>query len=420
MAETVQVHRYPNGLTLIHEETPGWKGMAMGAFIRAGARDESDAQSGSAHFLEHMLFKGTRKRPGREIVQKIEEAGGDFNAYTTSEYTCFHLFLLNRDWALGAELLQEVLREPVFPKSEFEKERKVVLQELAGAPEVPEEFAFDLLFEKLYKGEGLGRRILGKRALVRKTDLKEVKRFYKTHYRPDRIILSVAGVVEFEAVKAAFSAWGEDPLPKTKSIRKKTTSIETGRWWLTQESEQAHLIWAFNAFPIGDPDDLILSMWTHDLGSGMSSQLFDEVREKRGLAYQVSASVYPATDSGLLVFYLATARSKAGEGSRVMQQLFERWKSEPLTEKRLQSLKRNFTGFLLLSSEGADARMMTNGYHELYYRKHPQLEEVCQRVEEASLSDFKRVADRILSSNPGFLGLGPKALPGTRPTKRSL
>ena len=184
-----------NGLTVLTERLPGFKTLSIGIWVRAGTRHEKPREAGISHFLEHMVFKGTEKRTSAEITREVERVGGEFNAFTTREFTCFHITLLNRDLELGMEILSDILMGSTFDAEEFEREKKVILQEIAMVEEAPEEVAQDLYYELLYGKHGLGRSILGTENSVRKMKRADLLRYFRKHYRPDNMIVSVAGDV---------------------------------------------------------------------------------------------------------------------------------------------------------------------------------------------------------------------------------
>ncbi|MFN7685613.1 MAG: M16 family metallopeptidase, partial [Oligoflexia bacterium] len=292
----IQRSTFSNGLTLVTERVSGFRGLSIGIWVRVGTRNESSREAGLSHFLEHMLFKGTESRTALGIAREVDRAGGEFNAFTTREYTCFHLNLLARDFELGLDILSDILLNSVFEPAELERERKVILQEIAMVEESPEEIAHDLYLENIYGRSGLGKSILGSLNRIRKLKRADVLKFFRKHYRPDQVVFAVAGDVSHAELKRNLSKvgrgfWpGRKPPPAKLPQAQSTPAFRRGTWWVRKQTEQVHVIWGVQGPKQQSHDRVAAYLLSTYLGGGMSSQLFQEIREKHGLAYTVYSS----------------------------------------------------------------------------------------------------------------------------------
>jgi predicted Zn-dependent peptidase len=325
---SVQITRLDNGIHVITHDLPHLETVSLGIWVRAGARDEAEAQNGIAHFLEHMAFKGTHKRSAMQIAQDIENVGGDINASTSMETTGYYARVLKEDWRLGLDILSDILTDPVFDREEVERERDVILQEIAAANDTPDDLVFDLAQAAAYPGHALGRPILGPSGQVAGYDADAMMTYRLANYAGERIVVAAAGRIEHEAlVQEAARLLGS--IPGAAAPARTAPAFGGGASLAERPLDQAHIVLTFPGVGYHDDDVYVMQVLSVLLGGGMSSRLFQEVREKRGLCYSVFSCTSAYEDSGLFSVYAATAPGKADELTRVtsdtMMSVLDRW-----------------------------------------------------------------------------------------------
>lgn len=409
---------FDNGLTLLTERLSDYRSLSIGVWVKTGARHESPSEAGLSHYLEHMLFKGTASRTALEIARAVDRVGGEFNAFTAREYTCFHILLLDRDVDLGLDILSDVMLNSDFNAEEFERERKVILQEIAMVDESPEELAYDLFFDRIFPRHGLGRPILGSETGIKRMKRGDMLRFFRKHYRPDQVILSVAGDVSHDYVKKKIgglirAAWpgrpaagraarpdrGGEPAPK----------IKPGCWWAVRPTEQVHLIWGIEGLPYASKDRFAALLLNIYLGGGMSSSLFQEIREKKGLAYTVYSSLSPYSDSGVFTVYAATGMNQVALCLRLIEECVEQVRKDLLPDDEIQMIKDNLKGTVLLSSDNVESRMSAIAKAEIFLGEYHDPEKICAQIDAVTAADIRRVARKLFAQDGrSVLLLGPK------------
>ena len=240
---------FENGLTLVTERQSEFRSLSMGVWVKTGTRHENVNEWGVSHFLEHMLFKGTQNRSALQIAREVDQVGGEFNAFTARDHTCFHLLLLDRDCDLGLDILTDVLLNSEFRKDELERERRVIFQEVSMVQESPEELVHDLFFAGVYRGHGLGLPILGTPESIQKMQRKDLIRFFRRNYRPDQLVVAVAGNIEHETIRKKLNRMGRKTGWPPTSLRDLEASVflpptfQSGFEWMVKPTEQVHLVW---------------------------------------------------------------------------------------------------------------------------------------------------------------------------------
>jgi hypothetical protein len=417
MRHEAKKHIYPNGLTLIVDEAPQLKSVAIGAWVKTGSRYEARESWGMCHFLEHMIFKGSEKRGAAEISKDVDRVGGDFNAFTSREHTCFHFYLPFQEVSLGATLLKEILFKPLFAKKEIEKERQVVLQEIAMTKESPEEDSFDRFLEKSYGNHPLGRNILGTAESVQSLDRKKVSRFFHEHYRPENMVLAVSGAITFEKAKREFSLIGESTWPgrdKARDLKpawgaNPPDGTEPGFWWMNEKSEQAHVVYGFSAPVKNQKERVISTMIQQHLGGGMSSVLFDQIREKKGWAYTVYASAIQFLDTSNFSIYAGVKSDKVLGTLKVMTQELHKVAREGIPLQDLKRIKDSLVYSYELSLESSESRMMTISSSELFFKKGFTFKAYEELIRSIRVSDTQELMQEwIKNHRPTVLVLSQK------------
>jgi predicted Zn-dependent peptidase len=412
---------FHNGLTLLTERHPEYRSISLGAWVKVGTRHERPRESGVSHFLEHMLFKGTEGRSALDIAREVDQVGGDFNAFTAREYTCFHLLLLSRDTDLGLKILGDVILNSNFESEELERERKVILQEIAMVEEAPEELVHDIFFELAYSSggsHGLGRPILGSESSIRRLKRREILGFFRKHYRPDQLIISIAGNISHDKVVRKLRSlisqpsWPGRPegkiTPKSMGYEK-APKVREGCWWVVRPTEQVHVVWAVQGTTYDHVDRFPAFLLNAYLGGGMSSQLYQEIREKKGLAYSVYSSLSAFKDSGVFSVYAATSMNQVGTCLRLIEESAYRLQRELLPESEIKVIRDYLKGTILLSADSVENRMESIAKNEIFMGKYVSVDEVCKMIDAVTPQDLRRVARKFFKPDRrSLLFLGPK------------
>ena len=423
MAYRVKKTTLKNGLTVITERFPGTKTLSVGVWVKAGTRQERSNEAGIYHFLEHMVFKGTQKRTAAEITRQVERVGGEFNAFTTREYTCFHVTLMNRDLELGVDILGNIILDSAFDPEELERERKVILQELAMVAETPEEISQDLYFELIYGTHGLGKSILGSENSVRKMKRSDLLRYFRKHYRPDNLIVSVVGNVPHNRVMRAVGGlskrnWPGRPkkrLTKREEGFAPAPKIREGLWWIPRKTEQAHVVWGVETPKYTSRDQAAIVAIAAYLGGGMSSHLFQEIREKKGMAYTVYSNLQTFFDSGVLTIYVGCPMKQSPVALRLIEDAVIKLCTQKLPEEELDDVKESLKGTLVLGSDSSEAQMQGNAVDEIYFGEIHSTEAMCEDIDAITPADVRRVAKKLFGAGRrSILVYGPRPSPAVR------
>ncbi len=351
---SVRVSTLPNGLTVISHDLEHLETVALGLWVWAGSRDERKDEAGLAHFLEHMAFKGTKRRSAYEIVAAIEDRGGDLNATTTAEYTGYTAHVLADDWAVALDVIADIVCEPVFDPHEMERERGVILQEIAAANDDPEDVAFSQADRLAFLDHPLGRPILGTPEVVTRLTPEDLAAFRARHYGARRMVLTAAGRIDHEALLDEAGRLLSS-IPTGHAARRERPIFHPGEAATSRPQDQAHIVLAW-PFP-GYRDDAIWTaiMLSSILGGGMSSRLFQELREKRGLCYSTYSYRTSFADAGALYLYAATAPQRAEEASALMLKVAQELQ-EDIRPQELARAQAQARAALVMELESASAR----------------------------------------------------------------
>ena len=391
-----------NGTVLLTEKASHFQSLAIGVWVKGGSRHETKAQAGLAHFLEHMMFKGTGKRSALDIAKDVDVVGGDFNAMTTREYTCFHLTLPAKEVDFALELLSDIIRDSRFDPVEIERERLVVLQEMAMVEESPEEWVHEVMFEKAFGKHPLGRPILGSEKVLKSFKREDVQEYFLQHYYSRNIVITMAGNLDHEDCTRKLNRLLGDftgkrrPLPRESLAAPKFTP---GLTTIRRDTDQAHLSIACEAYPIDHKNRLAVFLLNAFLGGNMSSALFQEIREQRGYAYTVYSSLAPFTDCGLLGMYVATSPKQAKECLRLMRLQVDRLRASPLSQEDILIAKNSVKSAVLMGSDSMESRMFTLAKSELFFERQVSDEEICEMIDEVSSEQIWAVARELFGKN---------------------
>ncbi|HWO69869.1 MAG TPA: pitrilysin family protein [Actinomycetota bacterium] len=406
---------FASGLRVVTERMPGVRSVALGFWVLAGSRDERPAISGASHFLEHLLFKGTRRRSARDIAEAFDAVGGDVNAFTAKEYTCFYARILDRDLPMAVDHLCDMLEHSLLRPEDVESERRVILEEIHMHEDTPDELIHDLFNEALWPGHPLGRPVLGTRASVQSATRGQIRRFYRRHYVPGNLVVVATGSVDHDrllellAASMAVGPVRSDGEPTGWNLRAggraPTPSGETVV--VRRKTEQAHIVLGTNGLARTDPDRFAFGIVNGAVGGGMSSRLFQRVREERGLAYSVYSYHTMYTEAGVFAAYAGTTPARAPDVIALMRAELEDVAEGGLTEEEFERAKGHVKGSLVLSLEDPASRMSRLGKSEISHGEILTVSQVLRRIEDVTLDDARRAAKRVLSQPLTLTVIGP-------------
>jgi predicted Zn-dependent peptidase len=397
------------GVRLVAEPMPHVRSVSIGMWIDVGSRDETDDIAGADHFLEHMLFKGTDRRTARDIANTFDAIGGEINAYSAREHTCCYARVLGSDLPLAVDVLCDMFRNAVLRQEDFESEKRVILEEIRMAADVPEDRVHDLFSETSWPAHPLGRSVLGTADTVGSLTRDRLNAFYHEGYTSDRLVVAVAGDVD----TGALSKLLVDAL-EPGAARRRRTAGETPAFgatraaYETRPSEQVNVVLGFEAMGRKDPDRYALSVLSVLYGGGMSSRLFQEVREKRGLAYSVYSHEHLHLETGTFTIYVGTQESTVDEVLRIVRDEATKVVGGEVTDEEVERAKGHLRGGLVLGMDDPGGRMSRLGRSELLHGEVLTVDELLDRVDGVSTEDVARVAKRIFAGGGAALAcVGP-------------
>jgi predicted Zn-dependent peptidase len=371
-----------NGIRVITEEIPYLKSVSIGVWVATGSRDEQPSENGVSHFIEHLLFKGTERRTAFDIAKEIDSVGGTLNAFTGREYTCFYAKVIYKNLPLAIDLLSDIFLHSLMDDKDVEKERMVILQEIKMVEDTPDDYVHDLFNRVCWGKHPLGFPIFGTSELVQSFTRDQIYQFLKENYQPNRIIICAAGNLEHqEVVDRIGETFGQLPKSNTARERLRPRSISTTNIW-KRELEQVHFCLGTKGLRYNHSLRFASYLLNTILGGGMSSRLFQEIRENRGLAYSVYSYLPAYIDSGLVVVYAGTNESSFQEAIELILKEFNRLKAEPFKNGELETAKEQLKGNLLLSLESSDNLMTRLAKNEIYFGSHLPVEKVLEGIDE--------------------------------------
>lgn len=373
-----------NGVRVVTEAHPGFRSTSVGLFVDLGTRDEPENLVGATHFVEHLVFKGTEKRSAFEIAESLELVGGDLNAYTTRELTCFHAHSLKEDLPLSVDILCDLVTNALFDPEEFERERQVILQEIDMSKDDLEEFILDRYFEKAFAGHPLSRWITGTKTTLMGIDRDALFDYYKKNYCGSRIVLAAAGSVDHdEIVEVAQKALGS--LPKGEPMnRQGRPTIETFTHFEPRNSEQVHLLYGLPSAPFVDKERFDAFIFNNIIGGGVTSRLYQKVREKGGLVYSIYSYLQTMVEHGLLLIYAGASEATHMEVAQLIQNELKEIGSKPPSEEEVESFKRQLKGQILLGADDMENRMNSIGVNEHVFGEYRPVEMIIDEISQVN------------------------------------
>ena len=411
---TVRKTVHPSGLRIVTEEIPNVRSAAFGIWVNVGSRDESPKVAGASHFLEHLLFKGTKTRTALEISAAIEAVGGEMNAFTSKEYTCFYARVIDTDLPLAIDVISDLITSSIGRPEDVESERKVVLEEISMRDDDPSDLVHDLFSETFFGDTPIGRPILGTVQSINEMSRNAVFNYYKKKYLPEEIVISIAGDIKHQKViDQVIKAMSQDDFlgssKNLSSMRASTSVKRKGQQvgLIHRKTEQAHLFLGVDGVARDDERRFAMSVLSAALGGGMSSRLFQEVREKRGLAYSVYSYAQQFAGTGMLGFYAGCTPQKTTEVIRIIREILNDVAVNGLTHEELLRAQGAVRGTLVLSQEDTGSRMSRIGKSELVHGEILGFDEILGAISAVTSSDIRELASEFLTKSPTLAIVGP-------------
>ena len=399
MAPTIDKTSLKNGIRILSLKMPHTRSVSMGVWVNVGARDEKPAESGLSHFIEHMIFKGTRRRSAYQIAKEFDAIGGHTNAFTTMENTCYHGKVMDTHMDTMVDILSDIFLNSVFDPLEIEKERPVILQEIKMVKESPDEYVHLLSGQNFWGDNPLGRSILGRQENIIQFNADQVKNYFHRLYQPDRIVVSVAGNIDHTHLTDRLGPAFESIEPGNDISARITPQSQGLVNIYYQDLEQVHICLSTPGLSIKDPRRYACSLLNTILGGNMSSRLFQEIREKRGLAYTVYSFMMSHMDTGMCGIYLAVDPAKALETTALVLNELDRLSSKPVSSAELEGAVEYTKGSLLLASESNENQMVRSAQNEIHFQRDITLQEVIEQVEAVTAADLLALSKSVFIRN---------------------
>ena len=416
---TLQLTTLPNGFRIVTEHMPGLKSASAGVWVMAGGRHEKSAQNGIAHFLEHMAFKGTKRRSSLQIAEEIEDVGGYINAYTSREMTAYYARVLEKDVALALDVIGDIVLNPAFDKKEIEVERHVILQEIGQALDTPDDIIFDWLQEVSYPDQAFGRTILGPSERVSAFNRADLKAFVAQHYGPGQMILAAAGGVNHDEIVAqATEIFGGMKAKPATSFQ--PAAFKGAERREVKDLEQVHFAMAFDAPGYRHPDVYTAQVYSMTMGGGMSSRLFQKVREERGLCYSIFAQSGAYEDTGQITIYAGTSADEIGELTQITMDELKR-AADDMSEAEVARARVQIKAGMLMGLESPSSRAERIARLLAIYGRVPDLDEAIARIDAVTMADVRRYAGDMASADTALALYGPVSkAPGLEEIRKRL
>ena len=405
---------HSSGLRIVTEEVPSVRSAAVGIWVNVGSRDEAPATAGASHFLEHLLFKGTTSRTALDISSSIESVGGEMNAFTSKEYTCFYARVIDTDLPMAIEVVSDLITSSIVTALDVDAERKVVLEEIAMRDDDPSDLIHDLFSDTYYGDTQIGRPILGTVNSIKGMSRNTVFNYYKKKYLPQDLVVAVAGNIKHKRVVAMVEqALSRDnfldvmaaPVIRPNIPIKNTKQQSVGLMY--KKSEQAHMFYGMEGVARADDRRFAMGVLSAALGGGMSSRLFQEIREKRGLAYSVYAYAQQFAGSGVLGFYAGCNPTKAIEVVEIIRSVLSDVADNGMTHEEIERAKGAVRGSLVLSQEDTGSRMSRIGKNEIVYGQVMDFDDILKAISRVSAQDIHEIASEFLVKTPTLALVGP-------------
>lgn len=385
-----------SGLRVVAEHIPGSRSVSFGIWVKNGSRNETQADNGISHFIEHMLFKGTERYDARAIAEQFDAIGGNVNAFTSKEYTSYYAKVLDEHLPIAMDILSDMFFNSKFDPEELSREKNVIFEEISMYLDDPDDLVHDLIVEAAYEGHPLAMPILGTQEHLAPMTSEDLQRFLHERYTVDNTIVAIAGNLgdDLEALlEQHFGSFGRKGTPSPIV----EPSFDGGLVYRKKKTEQNHICLSFQGFGYDDPRQYAMALLNNSIGGGMSSKLFQEIREKRGLAYSVYSYHSAHADSGYFTIYAGTAPKQTADVLKLTQQVLHEVQSRGLTEDEIRKGKQQLKGSLIMGLEGSGSRMNRLGKNELMLGRHETIDETIAKVEAVTEADVGLALDHLFA-----------------------
>jgi predicted Zn-dependent peptidase len=398
----------PSGVRIVTEEVPGSRSIALGVLIGTGSRSEKASQGGSAHFIEHLLFKGTPTRTAAVLAREIDSIGGNLDAFTSREYTCYYLNILVEHAEKGMAILSDILLKSTFPPAEVERERQVILEEIKMSEDSPEDTVYELLVRNIWPRRALGRPILGKADTIASISRSGLLDFFRRYYRSSNLVLAAAGGMEHTRLEYLWRRSFRLARGRVAAPRRGSQGFASGFFSRERDLEQTHLCFGTRGLPQNHEDRYALYILNSILGGSMSSRLFQEIREKRGLAYSVYSSHSSFRDTGLFSVSVGTSPHLAPRVIKLVESQIERIRSRRPSGREVSRARDHLKGTIILSLESNGNRMMSLAKQEIYYGRQFGVDETLRGIEAVTPQAVQDLAGRLFRpEESAWAAVGP-------------
>ncbi len=387
-----------NGLTVVSEYISYVRSVSIGVWVKTGSRFENEVQMGISHFLEHLMFKDTDKRSARDIVRTIESLGGMINAFTTKEYTCYHIEILDEYLPHAVDVLSDMLCRSGFPEKEFEKERNVILDEIYSMEDTPEEMVQELFMDKLFPKHSLGYSILGTESSVGSMKMADVMRFFQEEYRAENIVIAAAGNLKHKELVALVEKNFQFPAASRPATIEEPKDFGRGEFFLERPIVQSHICLGVPAISYNDPRRFDLLLLNTVLGGGMGARLFQNIRESHGIAYGIYSYYELYLDSGMFGIYLGTDQKNMSRALELLDEELNSLTGQPISEEELREAKSQLKGNIVLGLESTAARMNRMAVMEMYHQKFFSIDNVIEKIDATTTDSIQEIARELFDA----------------------
>ncbi|UOQ85624.1 M16 family metallopeptidase [Gracilibacillus salinarum] len=397
-----------NGLRIVLEQITTVRSITIGIWVKTGSRNETERLNGISHFIEHMLFKGTKNRTPQEIAEAFDGIGGEINAFTSKEYTCYYAKVLDTHQNMAIEILADMILHSNLDSIEMDREKKVILEEINMTEDTPDDIIHDKLHEMIYQDHMLAKPILGSKATVEQLTKQQLSCYMQEHYRPENIVVSIAGNTDQDYMNTVeeYLQFETNPLTRNKEMLISPV-FHTGNAKFQKETEQAHLCIGFNGVDVTDKSIHAMMIVNNVLGGSMSSRLFQEIREKDGMAYSIFSYHSAFIDSGLLTIYAGTSKHQLQQVQDKIFSVTDQLRTNGLTEKEWEISKEQLKGLYMLSLESTNSKMSRNARNELLLEDHPSLEQVMKQIDRIQLEDVEAILNGLQADQSAIAVISP-------------
>ncbi|MDT8901349.1 M16 family metallopeptidase [Anaeroselena agilis] len=398
----------PNGIRVVTEAIPYVKSVTVGVWVGTGARNEEDHNHGISHFIEHLMFKGTANRSAKDIAESVDAVGGQLNAFTAKEYTCYYIKVLDNHLELALDILSDMILSSRYAQEDIAREREVVLEEVHMYEDSPDELVHDFYLDNVWPHHPLGRNILGSTEAIGRFDRNLVCEYYDNFYRPDNIVIAAAGNLTHAGVEELVGRFFGGFAGRKKTQAARPPLYKPTRRLHARDSEQVHFCLGTASVPQDSPDIYVAHVLNNILGGGISSRLFQAIREERGLAYSIYSYLSNYSDCGLFTIYAGTRPANLDQVIELVLENVEQLKNGDIGATELTKTKEQLKGNLLLGLESSSSRMSRLGKMEITMGKYTTLDEVVAKIEKVSIGDLRKMMDDIFVADKlSFTALGP-------------